>query len=62
MKRVIMIKNLQEKDHAIIMHIMECEHIPASFSLDGRSLVIEGNNDVLAYAKRLLLENGYTIL
>lgn len=62
MKRIIMIKGLQENDHVIIMHLMECENIPASFSIDGKSLVVDGNNDVLAYAKRLLLENGYTIL
>lgn len=62
MRRIIMIKNIEEKDREIIMHLMECENIPASFTIDGKSLAIEGNNDVLAYAKRLILENGYTIL
>ena len=62
MQRIIMLRKLNEEDRIKLDNLLVNEEIDYEISMISKSITIQGNNDVLAYVKRILLTNGFEIL
>ena len=62
MQRIIMLRKLDEEDRLKLNSLLINEEIEYEISTISKSLTLQGNNDVLAYVKRILLTNGFEIL
>lgn len=62
MQRILMFKKLDEEDVRKIDALLMNEDIQYEISIYSKSLTIEGNNDILAFVKRTLLNNGFEII
>lgn len=62
MQRIIMLRKLNEEDRIKLESLLMNENIEYDISMISKSLTLNGNNDVLAYVKRILLTNGFEIL
>lgn len=62
MQRIIMFRKLNDEDVSTIESLFENESFEYEISKYSKSLTLYGNNDVLAYAKRILLNNGFELL
>ena len=59
MKRIIMLLHMEESDVTVIEMLMEGAQIRCRVSFATKSVIIDGNNDELAAARRILAEHGY---
>ena len=59
MKRIIMLLHMEKSDVTVIEMLMEGAQIRCRVSLTTKSVIIDGNNDELAAARRILAEHGY---
>ena len=57
-----MLRKLDEEDRLKLNSLLINEEIEYEISTISKSLTLQGNNDVLAYVKRILLTNGFEIL
>lgn len=62
MQRIIMLRRLTEEDRLKLDSLLMNEEFEYEISTISKSLTIHGNNDVLAYVKRILVNNGFEIL
>ena len=62
MKRILLFRKLDEADKQKIEALMENEPIKYEISLASKSMSMDGDNDELAYVKRLLLSHQFEIL
>ena len=62
MQRIIMFNHLNDEDIKKIESLFLNEDFSIEISKYSKSLTIHGNNDVLAYVKRTLLNNGFEII
>lgn len=62
MQRIIMFRKLDEEDRIKLESLLANESFEYEISKYSRSLTLYGDNDVLAYVKRTLLNNGFEIL
>lgn len=62
MQRIIMLRKLNEEDRTKLDSLLLNEEFDYEISMISKSITIQGNNDVLAYVKRILLTNGFEIL
>lgn len=62
MKRIIFLKNLNETNVDKAYDILTSQGLEVDISLASKSITIEGNNDQLAAARRILLEYGFEVL
>ena len=53
MKRIIMLLHMEESDVTVIEMLMEGAQIRCRVSLATKSVIIDGNNDELAAARRI---------
>lgn len=59
MKRIIMLVQMNESDVSTIELLLQSSGIQCNVSLSTKSVVIHGDNDALANARRILVEYGY---
>ena len=62
MQRIIMFRNLNDEDIKKIEALLINEDFEFEISKYSKSLTLYGNNDVLAYVKRTLLNNGFELI
>lgn len=62
MQRIIMLRKLDEEDRLKLDNLLINEDIEYEISTISKSLTLQGNNDVLAYVKRILQTHGFEIL
>lgn len=62
MKRIIFLKNLDETNIEKAYEILHDQFLEVEISLASKAITIDGNNDQLAVARRILLEHGFEAL
>lgn len=62
MKRIILLKQMNENDVSTIELLLQDSCIECHVSLATKAVILYGDNDVLANARRILVEYGYELL
>lgn len=60
MNRIIMLEKLDEKDIPIIQEALSEARISSTCSTRSKSVCVEGDNDILAMATRILTDLGFS--
>ena len=62
MKRILLLKQMNESDVSTIELLLQSSGIECQVSLATKAVILHGDNDVLANARRILVEYGYELL
>lgn len=62
MQRIVLFKTLSEEDKKRLEALLINEPFHYDISLASKSITLDGDNDLLAYVKRLLFTNHFELL